>query len=128
MAIRAFAFALVATLLIAVVGAQSPNTVWYCNTQKIPTGSPFYKSLSCLFADLVQHTVPSLYGYETSCDADNGGTAYGQSQCDRSLSQSECTNCLDNAWINAAIVCNDAIGAQFVYVNQCDVHYEQYSF
>ena len=105
-ATRAFAFSLVATLLIAVVGAQTGNQVWYCNTQTIPTGSLFRESLQCLLGDLEQNTGPSRYPYKTSCDADNGGTAYGLSQCDPTLSQSECANCLNNAWSNILSVCH----------------------
>eukprot|EP01018_Ginkgo_biloba_P023579 Gb_07684 [translate_table: standard] len=60
------AFALAAAMLI-VTGAVDTNFVSSaCNTQKIPSGSPFNTNLRAMLADLRQNTAFSGYDYKTS--------------------------------------------------------------
>jgi hypothetical protein len=129
---RSFGFALAAVVLVLLVAnAAGVNTDFVssaCNTQKIPSGNPFFNNLGALLADLEQNTAFSGYDYKASSPGSGGApTAYGQATCTQSISQSDCNACLSNLGGRIWGICNNAIGAR-VQLTDCFIRYEQDSF
>eukprot|EP01018_Ginkgo_biloba_P023482 Gb_21398 [translate_table: standard] len=122
------AFALAAAMLILTEAANTNFVSSACNTQKIPSGSPFNRNLRAMLADLKQNTAFSGYDYKTSRAGSGGApTAYGRAICKQSISQSDCTACLSNLVSRIFSICNNAIGARVQLVD-CFIQYEQRSF
>lgn len=151
-----FGFALVAVVLIVVVGSASgtPNTNLVsstCTTQKISRESAFFHNLGALLAvmkentalisgfDLYQAVSLSNPMHEDASGGGGGsgtgppgwmsrpGTAYGQANCNQLLSRSDCTACLSNLVAGISVNCSNAVGAR-VQLTDCFIRYEQYSF
>nr|Q40849.1 RecName: Full=Antifungal protein ginkbilobin-like protein 1; AltName: Full=Embryo-abundant protein 24; Flags: Precursor [Picea glauca]AAB01559.1 embryo-abundant protein [Picea glauca] len=111
--------------------AAAPNTNFVssaCNTQKIPSGNPFFTNLRAMLADLKQNTAFSGFDYKTSRAGSGGApTAYGRAICKSSISQSDCSACLSNLVGRIWGICSNAIGAR-VQLTDCFIQYEQHSF
>jgi len=127
------AAALLVAIVIVVMGgaAQAANTNFVssaCNTQKIPSGNPFFNNLGAVLADLKQNTAASGYDYRASRAGSGGApTAYGRAICKQSVSQSDCSACLSNLVGSIWGICGNAIGARVQLVD-CFIQYEQHSF
>jgi hypothetical protein len=72
-----------AVLVASTVGAPNTNFVSSaCNTQKIPSGNPFFNNLGSLLVDLEKNTAFSGYDYKASRGGSDGApTAYGRGVC-----------------------------------------------
>ena len=129
MSMGSFGFALAVMVLAVLVAsaAGAPNTNFVssaCNTQKIPSGNPFFNNLGALLVDLEKNTAFSGYDYKAS--RAGTPTAYGRGICKQSISQSDCTACLTNLGDRIWGIFHNAIGAR-VQLTDCFIRYEQYN-
>lgn len=107
-----------------------PNTqviITLCNTGVYAKGDPFGTSLDYILEDL-EKVAPSRQGYSyRNISPYPNAFAYGQADCNATLSSSDCATCLDAAKTTMLSSCNSRIGARCVLID-CSMRYEQYPF
>eukprot|EP00249_Psilotum_nudum_P011449 c23184_g1_i1 orf=299-712(+) len=97
-----------------------------CNARCIEQGSPFWGSLGTTLHQLTENTAYAGYDFKTQ----NGGAnspAFGEATCSKTISPTDCTQCLEHLSQQIWGICNDAIGAEVQFAD-CSIHYEAFPF
>ncbi|KAF7850605.1 hypothetical protein BT93_L5209 [Corymbia citriodora subsp. variegata] len=97
-----------------------------CNGQKIENRSGFYWNAQDVMYDLAMKTAYNSFDYYTQVSS-SGDTCYGHGTCNGGLTQEDCTQCLEQAYIDITQACDWSMGVQWE-LKDCRMRYEDYPF